>query len=50
MIAGIASQEQFKGTNLRFVDLKKAVEIGCKVAGAKVGMVGFSGLSEMKFI
>ena len=31
------------------LDLKKTIERGCKVAGTKVGMVGFSGISEMKF-
>ena len=31
------------------LDIKKAIERGCKVAGTKVGMVGFSGISEIKF-
>lgn len=30
------------------LDLKQAVERGCKVAGTKVGMVGFSELSKIK--
>ena len=31
------------------LDLQKAVEKGCMVAGTKVGMVGFSGLLNVKF-
>ena len=31
------------------LDLKKAVEKGCKVAGTKVGIVGFSELSKICF-
>ena len=31
------------------LDLKRAVEKGCVVAGTKVGMVGFSGLSDAAF-
>ena len=31
------------------IDLKQAVEKGCKVAGTKVGMVGFSELSNINF-
>ena len=31
------------------IDLKQAVEKGCKVAGTKVGIVGFSELSKIHF-
>ena len=31
------------------IDLKQAVEKGCKVAGTKVGIIGFSELSNIKF-
>ena len=31
------------------IDLKQAVEKGCKVAGTKVGIVRFSELSKMHF-
>ena len=31
------------------IDLKQAVEKGCKVAGTKVGMVGFSELLNINF-
>ena len=31
------------------IDLKQAVEKGCKVAGTKVGIVGFCELSKIHF-
>ena len=55
VVSGIVMQDHLKEIGLKpfsqilTLDLKKAIERGCKVAGTKVGMVGFSGISEMKF-
>ena len=54
VIAGIVAQDTHHEIGSKSwltlgIDVKKAVEKGCKVAGTKVGMIGFSGLAETNF-